>query len=118
MDDYQELRMIKTGTNLGANDVLEDDRASLHPDELACVQAAMANGLTDFVVPTPEDNHETKTWSVETYVMLRKGSPVAFSVAYRRDPKAGPHFKVLGPEMDLATKKPKLKNAVQELQKR
>lgn len=110
--------MIKAGTNLGANDVLEDDRASLHPDELACVQAAMSFGLTDFVVPTPEDNHETKMWSVETWVMLRNGSPVAFSVAYRRDGKSGPHFKIYGPELDLATRKPKAKNAVQDLQRR
>lgn len=107
--------MIHATTAMDSKTRLLDQSADISKEEMSCIQAAMDNGLTEFTVPTPGADDGSRAWKVETWVALRDGKPVSFLVAH--DIRK-PHFKLIGPEMDLTTKKAKPPNGLRELQKR
>lgn len=96
--------MIQSSTVLTGDSKPLDDSAHLTPEELACVQAAMAAGMDAFTVPTPGDDMGMIDWRVGTMVAMRDKAVVSYLFAYQATKT---HFKVVGPEVTLGTKTPK-----------
>jgi hypothetical protein len=116
--------MIITKTDSKHRTTFSDDAANLSPNERTLILTAMAQGLTEFTVPTPADDHNRTDWKVRTWLTMRDKKPVAFMVAYQ---SIRPEFEVLGPEIPLSISnedtgggngKPNVLRELRELQKR
>ncbi len=97
--------MIKISSTLKGATAFIDDAKLCPPAELSLVKAALAAGLSEFTVPTPEDDQKRIDYSTRTWLTMRDGKPAAFMVAYRT---ANAHFEILGPEIALPAATPSL----------
>jgi hypothetical protein len=86
-----------SATPKGATSFLDQSK-NVSPVELSLVKAALAAGLTEFTVPTPEDDEKRVDYATRTWIAMRDGKPAAFTVAYR---VGNAHFEILGPEIAL-----------------
>jgi hypothetical protein len=91
--------MIKVSSTLRGKTVFIDDANLCPPVELSLVKAALAAGLTDFTIPTVEDDEKRIDYSTRTWITMRDEKPAAFVVAFRT---ANAHFEILGPEIQLS----------------
>ena len=91
--------MIQASTLLKGKALPIDNSDSLSKDELACVQAAMSAGLTEFSVPTAADDTGKTDWTVRQMVVMRDKVPTCYLVACK---VTAAHFTVLGPIVPLA----------------
>jgi hypothetical protein len=91
--------MIQSSTSIKGKALPMDNSDDLSKDELACVQAAMSAGLTEFSVPTEANDTGKTDWRVRQIVVMRDKSPMCYLVACK---VTATHFTVLGPAVPMA----------------
>ena len=94
--------MIGTTRNenkdLKFRDNAEDLKKDIGPEMIETVKAAMKVGLTEFTVPTVDDNEARMNWKVRKWFTKRGDTFVCFLVAYQEE---NAHLEIIGHELAL-----------------
>lgn len=88
--------------DLKFRDNAEELKKDIGPEMIESVKAAMKAGLTEFTIPTVDDDEGRMNWKVRKWFTKRGEKFVCFLVAYREE---NAHLEIIGPEVLLADEK-------------